>query len=162
AAADADAAGEKVIGLSNVSVRFAAGRWGQRRSLRAVDDVSLELAAGEALGIVGESGSGKSTLARAALRLLRPTSGRVVWMGRDIQGLSAGELRHARRNLQVVFQDPLASLDPRMTVAEIVAEPLLVHRPEMNRAARFELVAATLAQVALPESMLGRFPNELS
>ena len=87
------------------------------------------MAAGEALGVVGESGSGKSTLARAALQLIRPESGRVVWLGRQVDALAQNALRPLRRDVQMIFQDPLASLDPRMTVGEIVAEPLQVHRP---------------------------------
>ncbi len=99
------------------------------RSLHALHDVSLELRPGEALGVVGESGSGKSTLVRAALQLIRPGAGRVTWMGRSLADLPARELKRLRRDLQIVFQDPLASLDPRMTVGEIVAEPLEVHEP---------------------------------
>jgi oligopeptide transport system ATP-binding protein len=130
--------------------------------LRAVDDVSLELRAGEALGVVGESGSGKSTLARAALLLMRPTSGRVVWMGRSLEGLSASELKPLRRQLQIVFQDPLASLDPRMTVGEIVEEPLRVHRPELNADDRARAIAEMLVRVGIAPDLVNRYPHEFS
>ncbi|HEX7417112.1 MAG TPA: ATP-binding cassette domain-containing protein, partial [Steroidobacteraceae bacterium] len=125
---------EPLLQLERLSVRYALRRgWFTRAaSLPALEDVSLELRAGEALGIVGESGSGKSTLARAVLRLVRAHSGRIVWLGRELQGLSARQLRPLRRELQMVFQDPLASLDPRMTIGQIVAEPLRVHRRELS------------------------------
>ena len=103
--------------------RFARLPFGKQQTLRAVDGVSLELAAGEAVGVVGESGSGKSTLARAALQLLRSSRARVVWLGRQVDALAQRRCRPLRRDVQLVFQDPLASLDPRMTVREIVAEP---------------------------------------
>jgi oligopeptide/dipeptide ABC transporter ATP-binding protein len=140
--------------VENLSVRFS--------TLRAVDDVSFELRAGEALGVVGESGSGKSTLARAALLLLRPTKGRVVWMGRPLDGLSSRELKPLRRDLQLVFQDPLASLDPRMTVGEIVDEPLRVHRPELHADERARSVAEMLARVGISPDLVNRYPHEFS
>jgi oligopeptide transport system ATP-binding protein len=130
--------------------------------LRAVDDVSFELRAGEALGVVGESGCGKSTLARAALLLMRPTSGQVVWMGRSLEGLSASELKPLRRELQIVFQDPLASLDPRMTVGEIVEEPLRVHRPELNANERARAIADMLVRVGIAPELVNRYPHEFS
>ena len=104
--------------------------------LKALSDISFEVARGETLGVVGESGGGKSTLARAVLALLRPSAGTIVWMGRGLAGLSPRELRQARGELQMVFQDPLGSLDPRMSVGETVAEPLLVHRPALDARAR--------------------------
>jgi oligopeptide transport system ATP-binding protein len=130
--------------------------------LTALSEVSLELRPGEALGIVGESGSGKSTLARAVLRLLEASSGRVVWMGRDLASLRAPQLRSQRRDLQLIFQDPLGSLDPRMTVAEIVAEPLRVHERTLDDAARGAAVGAVLGRVGFPAALTGRYPHELS
>ena len=97
-------------------------------TLRAVDAVTLSLATGETLGIVGESGCGKSTLARLILRLIEPTSGTVYFMGTNLTALSPGAMRPHRRNMQIVFQDPYASLDPRMSIASIIAEPLDIHR----------------------------------
>ena len=150
--------------ISRLSVHFPVpqGWFARSAALRAVDDVSFDLHPGEALGVVGESGCGKSTLARAALQLLRPTSGQVVWMGRAVEGLSAGELKPLRRDLQIVFQDPLASLDPRMTVGEIVEEPLRVHRPELNAKDRARAVADMLVRVGITSDLATRYPHEFS
>jgi oligopeptide/dipeptide ABC transporter ATP-binding protein len=152
------------LSISGLSVQFPVPRgWFARPAmLRAVDDVSLELRAGEALGVVGESGCGKSTLARAALLLIRPSAGQVVWMGRSLEGLSVGALKPLRRELQIVFQDPLASLDPRMTVGEIVEEPLRVHRPELNAADRVNAVAEMLVRVGIAPDLVNRYPHEFS
>ena len=151
------------LAVSGLSVNFNVRQGLMRRAtLRAVDGVSLELRAGEALGVVGESGCGKSTLARAALRLIRPAAGRVVWMGRSVEELSAHDLRPMRRDLQIVFQDPLASLEPRMTVAQIIAEPLRVHRRELAAPARQAEVLEILQHVGLTAELLGRYPHELS
>jgi len=151
------------LAVSHLRVQFAVPQgWFARTLLRAVDDVSFELHAGEALGVVGESGCGKSTLARAALHLLRPTAGQVVWMGRPIERLTEGAVRPLRRDLQIVFQDPLASLDPRMTVGQIVAEPLRLHRPELDRAACSAAVAEMLGRVGLASDLANRYPHEFS
>jgi len=149
--------------LDNVRVQFniRAGWFAAPRMLRAVDGVSLELATGEAVGVVGESGSGKSTLARAALQLIRAQSGRVVWLGRAVDGLSQSELKPLRRDMQIIFQDPLASLDPRMTAGEIVGEPLQVHRPDLDRSARAAAVSEALARVRLDPVLADRYPHEL-
>ncbi len=135
---------------------------GRKKKLKAVDDVSLSIREGEALGIVGESGCGKSTLARAILQLVRASSGTVVWLGRPIEKLAEHSLRPLRKDLQIIFQDPLASLDPRMTVGEIIAEPLRVHRPELNRAARRATVASMLSRVGLNPEDINRYPHEFS
>lgn len=133
-----------------------------RGMLHALHDVSLELRAAEALGVVGESGSGKSTLVRAALQLIRPSSGRVTWMGRALADLPRRELQVLRRELQIVFQDPLASLDPRMTIAAAVAEPLRIHEPRIAAPARQRRVIEMLARVGLGAEMAGRYPHEVS
>jgi oligopeptide/dipeptide ABC transporter ATP-binding protein len=158
------AAAPPALVLDNIRVQFnVRGAWfAASQVLRAVDGVSLELAAGEAVGVVGESGSGKSTLARAALQLIRPQSGRVVWLGRAVDGLSQSALKPLRRDMQIIFQDPLASLDPRMTAGEIVAEPLQVHRPDLDRAARDVAVSDALARVRLDSTLAARYPHELS
>lgn len=153
-----------ILSLRGLSVWFPVGArlFGKAKQLHAVESVDLEVRPGEALGIVGESGCGKSTLARAVLQLVRPTHGSVVWLGRAIEGLSVAELRPLRRDLQIVFQDPLASLDPRMTVGEIVAEPLRVHRPELDRTSRREEVAGMLERVGLSRDVINRYPHEFS
>lgn len=153
-----------LLSLRALKVAFpvAAGFLRRPKKLRAVDGVSLELAAGEALGIVGESGCGKSTLARAILQLIPPTAGQVVWMGREISTLSVAGMRPLRRDMQIVFQDPLASLDPRMTVGEIVAEPLRVHARELGREDRRARVREMLQRVGLPVDAINRYPHEFS
>ncbi|MET0293574.1 MAG: dipeptide ABC transporter ATP-binding protein [Phenylobacterium sp.] len=138
------------------------GWLGKRRDLRAVDGVSFQVRQGETLGVVGESGSGKSTLARAVLRLIPATGGAVSVIGRDITQADRETLRAARKDLQIVFQDPLASLDPRSTIGESIAEPLAVHRPELGRAERGAEVAAMMQKVGLAPEMINRYPHELS
>jgi oligopeptide transport system ATP-binding protein len=155
--------GATLLELARLSVEFRVRGTGLRPvTLQAVREVSLELRAGEALGIVGESGSGKSTLVRAVLQLVRPASGRVVWMGHSLEQLSVSQLRPLRRDLQLVFQNPLSSLDPRMTAGESVAEPLALHRPELGGEQRAAAVSAMLARVGLAAPIAARYPHELS
>jgi peptide/nickel transport system ATP-binding protein len=137
---------------------------GARGEVRAVDDVSLDIAGGETLGLVGESGSGKSTLGRLILRLIEPTSGSVRFQERDVLAARGGELRRLRRDMQIIFQDPFGSLDPRMTVKQAVTEPLLVHRDGngSSRAARRQQAAELMRAVGLDESALARYPHEFS
>jgi len=148
----------------NVSVRHRLrGGWlGRSRWLAAVDDVSFEVRAGEALGVVGESGCGKSTLTRALLRLGPASSGEIVWLGRAVQDLGGEELRRLRDGMQVVFQDPFASLDPRMRIADIIAEPLRALRPGLAAAERSEKVLRMLESVGLGAEYAGRRGRELS
>ncbi len=150
--------------FAEVSVRFEVGRGflAPRAPLAALSGVSFELHRGESLGIVGESGSGKSTLIRAALELVHPSSGRVIWMGRTLGELAPRALRTLRRELQIIFQDPLGSLDPRMTVGRIVGEPLAVHAPGLPPAARAAAIGAVLEQVGLGSALSARYPHELS
>ena len=164
APAQPPAAAAGVLGISSLAVQYPQrSSWGGGvRSFHALHDVSLELHPGEALGVVGESGSGKSTLVRAALQLIRPSAGRVLWMGRALAQMPARELKRLRRDLQIVFQDPLASLDPRMTVADIVAEPLEVHEPQLDRAMRQRRVVEMIVRVGLAVEMASRYPHELS
>ncbi len=135
---------------------------GRYQPLHAVDGVSFDLAPGETLGIVGESGCGKSTLGRAVLQLLPATSGAVIWLGQEMTGLSAKEIKAARENMQIVFQDPLASLDPRMTAGDIIAEPLRNYHPELSRAETARRVAELMEQVGLLPGMINRYPHEFS
>jgi ABC-type oligopeptide transport system ATPase subunit len=129
--------------------------------VRAVDDVSLTIDAGETLGLVGESGSGKSTLGRLILLLTEPTSGKIRFDGHDLMAASHREMRRLRRDMQIIFQDPFGSLDPRLRVDDIIAEPLIIH--EHNSAdSRRERVAQLLRAVGMDESAGSRFPHEFS
>ncbi|HEY1752690.1 MAG TPA: dipeptide ABC transporter ATP-binding protein [Caulobacteraceae bacterium] len=138
------------------------GFLGRKRQLRAVDGVSFEIRRGETLGVVGESGCGKSTLSRAVLSLIPATGGAVTVLGRDITHADQRTLRQARKDLQIVFQDPLASLDPRATVGDSVAEPLRVFRPGMSRADQQQAAAAMMAKSGLSPELVNRYPHELS
>ena len=132
----------------------------KRAAIRAVDGVSFTLAAGETLGLVGETGSGKSTLGRLVLRLIEPSSGKLRFAGRDVISASAGELRAMRPRMQMVFQDPYGSLDPRMTAEQIIAEPMTTQG--MSRHEARERVGALLSLVGLRAAMAGRYPHEFS
>ncbi|HUL18680.1 MAG TPA: ABC transporter ATP-binding protein, partial [Steroidobacteraceae bacterium] len=162
--AAAPAAAPVALAVEALRVQFPlrATPFAPARVLKAVDGVGFELHAGEALAVVGESGSGKSTLARAALRLLAPSAGRIVWLGEAVAGLAQAQLRARRGRLQIIFQDPLASLDPRLRVAEIVAEGLTVHAPALDAAARAQAVHAMLERVGLGAELAQRYPHELS
>jgi len=130
--------------------------------VQAVDGVSIEVRAGETLALVGESGSGKTTTGRCILRLLEPTSGSVRFDGVDLLALPPRAMRRMRRNIQVVFQDPYASLNPRLRVGTIVREPLEIHKVGANRRERDEMVAALLRRVGLDPAMMRRYPHEFS
>jgi ABC-type glutathione transport system ATPase component len=135
---------------------------GAKGEVRAVDDVSLDIDAGETLGLVGESGSGKSTLGRLALRLIEPTSGQVRFDGRDLLQATRGEMRRMRRDMQIIFQDPFGSLDPRMRVEDVIAEPLIIHGEAAGANTRRARVAGLLKAVGLDPSAMRRFPHEFS
>lgn len=149
---------DEILRVNNIDVVFPLGR---RKSLHAVNDISFSLKRGETLGIVGESGSGKSTLARAILGMV-PAKGAAIFQGKDLLQLSKPELRLARRELQVVFQDPLASLNPRLTAGQIIAEPLHTFHPELSRADIQRKVADMLSIVGLSEEHINRYPHEFS
>jgi oligopeptide/dipeptide ABC transporter ATP-binding protein len=139
------------------------GAWlpGRPTLLRAVDDVSLEICPGEVLGLVGESGCGKTTLGRCILRLVEPTSGQLLFAGQDLLALSGSALRRVRRQMQLVFQNPLSSLSPRLRILDVVGEPLRTHL-SMGRAEREEWVVELLKSVGLDRQHLARYPHELS
>ncbi|MEI6561118.1 MAG: ATP-binding cassette domain-containing protein [Verrucomicrobiota bacterium] len=130
--------------------------------VKAVDDVSFTVEEGTTVGLVGESGSGKTTVGRTILKLAPATSGRISFAGRDILPLSEREFRPLRREMQMIFQDPFGSLNPRLSIYAIVAEPLEIHFPEMTRAERRERVAELLRQVGLKPEMMTRYPHEFS
>jgi oligopeptide/dipeptide ABC transporter ATP-binding protein len=152
------------LAIRNLEVKYPLydGWLRPPKKLLAVSDVTLEVGAGEALGIVGESGSGKSTLVRALLRLGPMSSGDIVWLGRPIQQFAGEQLRSLRAEMQIVFQDPFASLDPTMTVAECVEEPLRALQPQMNAAERNTRVARMLESVGLGKEFLPRRSPTLS
>ncbi len=149
--------------VQHLNVRFPVktGLWAKQSLFTAVDNVSLHLKQGETLGIVGESGSGKTTLGLALLRLLK-SDGVVVYHGKRIDNLTARQFRDLRQDLQIVFQDPFGSLSPRMSIAQIIAEGLLVHRPDLNHTARDQLVIETLEAVQLDPATRHRYPHEFS
>ena len=154
------------LSVQNIEVSFPVrvdgGLFGRTKQLRAVDGVSFDLRPGETLGVVGESGCGKSTLARAVLRLVEPTGGAVTWLGSTLTGASQSDLKKSRRDLQIVFQDPFASLDPRMTIGQSIGEPLTVFEPSMNRKARQERIRTIMPRVGLDPALINRYPHELS
>jgi ABC-type glutathione transport system ATPase component len=151
-----------LVEVRNLTKVFPLGEsaWGggAQGEVRAVDDVSLDITAGETLGLVGESGSGKSTLGRLILRLIEPTSGTVRFDGADVLAASAASLRGLRRDMQIIFQDPFGSLDPRMTVQQILEEPVRIHGGRNGQLSAAELLRA----VGMEESALRRYPHEFS
>jgi oligopeptide transport system ATP-binding protein len=158
---------EPLLSVRDLKVHFKvrdrkAWPWTPAAALKAVDGVSFDLRAGETLGIVGESGCGKSTLARACLNLIPATGGEVVWNGKTLRPDDHAAWLAARRDIQIIFQDPLASLNPRMTIARIIGEPLRVHRPELSDAQVHEKVVAVMAEVGLTPQQINRYPHEFS
>jgi oligopeptide/dipeptide ABC transporter ATP-binding protein len=158
------APGATLLDVEDVKVTFPirSGLFAAPRILRAVDGVSFQLRAGETLGVVGESGCGKSTLARAVLQLLPADSGKVVWLGRDLTRQAQAAIRGARKDFQIVFQDPPASLDPRMPIGISIAEPLKALEPGLSRDDMRARVTAMMARVGLDPGWINRYPHELS
>jgi oligopeptide transport system ATP-binding protein len=155
----------ELLRVDNLSKTFsinAGGFFSKPLKLKALQDISFSVQRGETLGIVGESGCGKSTLGRCILQLLKPDEGRVVWMGTDLNSLPGEEMRKRRADLQIIFQDPQASLNPRMTVGEIVADPLKTLKPELNREQRRQRVMEIMEAVGLQPEMINRYPHEFS
>ena len=145
--------------VKNFSVRTSKGVRSIKGSVQAVSDVSFAIAAGQTLGLVGESGSGKSTVGRCVLRLIEPSSGSVKFRGEELTTLDKGRMRQLRREMQIVFQDPYASLDPRMTIGAAIAEPLVINRVPGDREARVEEL---LSLVGLNRHHANRYPHEFS
>jgi oligopeptide transport system ATP-binding protein len=151
-----------LLAVDGLRVSYRVESNGRTARLNAVNDVSFELDRGQTLGVVGESGSGKSTLARALLRLVRADAGQVRFRGADLLQLSGAPLQQMRRYLQLIFQDPLASLDPRMQIGDIVAEPLRAFEPNLDASERAQRVLAMLQAVGLAAEHLHRYPHEFS
>ncbi len=136
--------------------------WAPARVLKAVDGISFDLLPGETLGIVGESGCGKSTLARAMLNLIPATAGSIVWQGQEMRGADRSAWQDLRKSVQMIFQDPLASLDPRMTIGQIIAEPIRTHLPGLAQREVMQKVRSMMERVGLTEQQINRYPHEFS
>ncbi|WP_407332660.1 murein tripeptide/oligopeptide ABC transporter ATP binding protein OppF [Enterovibrio sp. 27052020O] len=136
--------------------------WAKPSVLKAVDGVNIKLYEGETLGVVGESGCGKSTFARAVIGLVEATEGQVVWLGQDLTKLGGNDLREKRKEIQMIFQDPLASLNPRMTIGDIIAEPLKTFYPELSKDEVKQQVQAMMTRVGLLPNVINRYPHEFS
>ena len=157
-------AAQPLIACRGLTKHFSLPRgiFGRPRIVRAVEDVTLQLERGETLGLVGESGCGKSTFGRTLLQLIPSTAGTIIVEGLDVTGLSDRQLRPWRRRIQIVFQDPYSSLDPRMTVQQLVAEPLIINKIGTNTRERSDIVKELLFQVGLRSDSLSRYPHEFS
>jgi len=157
---------DALLSVNNLKVHFpiTSGVIFQKTvgQIKAVDDVSFFIKRGETLGLVGESGSGKTTIGRGILNLIKPTSGEVLFDGEDVAKMKGGELRRVRRRMQVIFQDPYSSLNPRMSAGNLVGEPLLVHNLTKNKQEYREKIAEMFQLVGLSSMMMDRYPHEFS
>lgn len=156
-----------ILDVSDLKVHFSiasksAWPWAKPSSLKAVDGVNVRLYQGETLGVVGESGCGKSTFARAIIGLVEATDGEVVWLGQDLTKMKDVQRRETRKEIQMIFQDPLASLNPRMTVGDIIAEPLETFYPELTKQEVKDRVKEMMAKVGLLPNVINRYPHEFS
>jgi len=157
--------GDKLVEIQSLVKHFPLKKgWFSKKQefVQAVNGVTLDIYKGETLGLVGESGCGKSTLGRCIIRLLEPTRGKVTVNGQNILELNTRELRKARRQMQIIFQDPYASLNPRMTIGSIVGEPLVIHRLVKTKSEKIEGVVSLLEEVGLRPDMMNRYPHEFS
>ena len=154
---------EAIVSIDHLKTYFQVGKGLRKKQMiKAVDDISLDIYRGETFGLVGESGSGKSTLGRTIVKIHEPTAGRVLVNGKDIAKLSGAELKRFRKSTQLIFQDPYASLNPRMTVGEIIREPLVIHHVYPTRQEQDEVVAELLQTVGLKPDHIRRYPHEFS
>jgi len=158
---------QTILQVENLKVNFDVSTegdmpWTKRKKLKAVDDVSFSLQSGETLGIVGESGCGKSTLARAIIRMVPTESGNALWFGDDLLKLDKISMRKHRKEIQMIFQDPLASLNPRMNIGQIIAEPLKTHYPKTSKEDIKSRVQDVMNKVGLLHNLINRYPHEFS
>jgi oligopeptide transport system ATP-binding protein len=158
---------DSIMQIQNLKVHFDirsenAWPWEKTLTLKAVDGVNLDIYEGETLGIVGESGCGKSTLARALIGLLPAREGRVLWLGQDLTQFDKKALRAKRQELQMIFQDPLASLNPRMNIGDIIAEPLQIFYPQLSKQETKQKVLSMMGKVGLLPNLVNRYPHEFS
>ena len=154
---------EVIVSIDHLKTYFQVGKsFGKKQVVKAVDDVSLDIYRGETFGLVGESGCGKSTLGRTIVKINEPTEGRILVKGEDITNLSGAELKRFRKSVQLIFQDPYASLNPRMTVGEIIREPMVIHHVYPMRREQDERVVELLRIVGLKPDHIRRYPHEFS
>ena len=151
-------AAASLLEVADLRVHFPA----KPEPVKAVDGVSFTVHAGETVGLVGESGSGKTTIGKAIIKLAPPTGGRILYQGRDVLPLPERAFRPLRKEMQMIFQDPFSSLNPRWTIGSIIAEPLEIHFPHLSRSERLDRVAGLLKKVALPADAMRRYPHEFS
>ena len=160
---NADDTRDVIVSVEHLKTYFNAGKtWGKKQVVKAVDDVSFQIHKGETYGLVGESGCGKSTLGRTIVKINEPTDGKILVNGEDITHLSGQKLKKFRKNIQLIFQDPYASLNPRMTVGEIIREPMVIHHIYQTRKEQDDRVAELLKIVGLKPDHVRRYPHEFS
>ena len=155
---------DKILQVDDLNLHFKLSR-GLFKSpilIKAVNNISFSLFSGETLGIVGESGSGKSSVCRLVLKLINKTSGSISWFNKDIDSFNSSELKNFRKSVQVIFQDPYGSLDPRMTIGKIISEPLDIYRKNLKIEEKEELVITAMKDVGLSNKLFNRYPHELS
>ena len=154
----------KILQVDDLNLQFklSRGLFKSQILIKAVDNISFSLFSGETLGIVGESGSGKSSVCRLVLKLINRTSGSISWFNKDIDSFNSSELKNFRKSVQVIFQDPYGSLDPRMTIGKIISEPLDIFKKNLKIKEKEELIIAAMKDVGLSNKLFNRYPHELS
>ena len=155
---------EEILSVDNLKLYYSesAGLFKSGNTIKAVDDVSFKLINGETLGIVGESGSGKSSICRLILSLVVKTSGKISWFGNDLDGYTKKEMKDFRKKVQIIFQDPYGSLDPRMTIGSIIKEPLDIFNGQLSKQEKEEKIFQLMNDVGLSNDLFNRYPHELS
>ena len=158
---------KELLSVENLKVYFDHNTqllmpWNKPNKIKAVDDVNFKIFQGETLGVVGETGCGKSSLARAIIRMIPATSGKIIWLGENLLSMNRKILRKKRKDIQMIFQDPLASLNPRMNIGEIIAEPLKTHYPNLSQKEIKNKVKAMMDKVGLLSNLINRYPHEFS